>query len=214
MAGIASEIGFGRNQRMKLSILAAVLSLLTGCVVHDRGRIRNPPDAPVAENRDAAIPRETAAAPKEFIVVSDPSPPPPVLNSVAKVEQPDPARLIAETNGRLLDIYFDYDRAELKDDALPALRKNTDLLAPILKDFPHVDVWIEGHCDERGSAEYNLGLGDNRAGRVAEILRGLGLNAARLHTVSYGKEMPQCTEQAEACWQKNRRAHFIVRESN
>jgi len=71
-------------------------------------------------------------------------------------------------------------------------------------------VWIEGHCDKRGSAEYNLGLGDGRARRVAEALGGLGLGAANAHTLSYGREQPQCTEQVESCWQKNRRVHFVA----
>ena len=79
-------------------------------------------------------------------------------------------------------------------------------------------VWIEGHCDERGSAEYNLALGDSRASRVTGMLRNFGLGAAKLHTISYGRENPQCTEQctepAESCWRRNRRAHLVVRDDN
>jgi peptidoglycan-associated lipoprotein len=67
---------------------------------------------------------------------------------------------------------------------------------------------VEGHCDERGSAEYNLGLGDRRASSVRDYLVQLGVPADRLHTISYGKERPQCTDADEACYQKNRRAHF------
>ena len=67
---------------------------------------------------------------------------------------------------------------------------------------------MEGHCDERGSAEYNIGLGDRRSSSAKEFLVSLGVPADRLKTISYGKERPQCTESSESCWQKNRRAHF------
>ena len=69
---------------------------------------------------------------------------------------------------------------------------------------------IEGHCDERGSAEYNLGLGDRRANSAKEYLVSLGIQADRVRTISYGKERPQCTEPNETCWQSNRRAHFVL----
>jgi ribosomal protein S27AE len=111
-----------------------------------------------------------------------------------EASRPDRAGRIIVTNGRLVDIYFDYDRSELRSDALSALRENATLLAPILKEFPGIAIWIEGHCDERGSAEYNLGLGDGRARRVAEALGSLGLATANAHTLSYGREQPQCTE--------------------
>jgi outer membrane protein OmpA-like peptidoglycan-associated protein len=93
-------------------------------------------------------------------------------------------------------------------------RRCRKLLAPILNGFLRVTVWIEGHCDERGSAEYNLALGDSRASRVADMFRNLGLAAPRLRTISYGRENPQCTDPAEACWQKNRRAHIVLREGD
>ena len=80
----------------------------------------------------------------------------------------------------------------------------------ILSDFPNASIVIEGHCDERGSAEYNLGLGDRRASAAKEFLQGLGVPADRMKTISYGKERPQCTEQDETCWQKNRRVHFVA----
>src|SRR5262249_32065767 len=124
------------------------------------------------------------------------------------------AGVIAETNGRLRDVYFDYDQSELRGEALSAVEENAKLLAPILKELRGVTVWIEGHCDERGSAEYNLALGDSRASRVTGMLRNFGLAAARVHTISYGRENPQCTESAESCWQRNRRAHLVVRDSN
>ena len=82
------------------------------------------------------------------------------------------------------------------------------LLSRWFADFPNANIVIEGHCDERGSAEYNLGLGDRRASSAKEYLVQLGVPAEKLNTISYGKERAQCKEQNESCWQKNRRAHF------
>src|ERR1019366_3772976 len=92
----------------------------------------------------------------------------------------------------------------------PAAAPTVTLPESILSDFPNASIVVEGHCDERGSAEYNLGLGDRRASAAKEFLQGLGVPADRLKTISYGKERPQCTEQNESCWQKNRRVHFAA----
>jgi peptidoglycan-associated lipoprotein len=110
------------------------------------------------------------------------------------------------------DAYFDFDKHNLRDDAISVLTNNAEALKAIFKDFPNVNIVLEGHCDERGSAEYNLGLGDRRSTSVKEYLEQLGITAERLITVSYGKERPQCTEGNEACWQKNRRVHFVPGE--
>jgi len=123
----------------------------------------------------------------------------------------DNAAVIVQINGELQDAFFDYDRAELRPDGLSTLRQDAGLLIPILRNFPGLTVIVEGHCDERGSAEYNLGLGDHRGARAAEILRGFGVPAERLQRVSYGKERPQCTEPVESCWQRNRRVHLLLR---
>ena len=106
------------------------------------------------------------------------------------------------------DVFFDYDRGELREDARRTLTGNARALQSILNDFPTATVVIEGNCDERGSAEYNLALGDRRASVAKEFLSELGVSSGRLMVVSYGKERPQCTESNETCWQKNRRVHF------
>ena len=106
------------------------------------------------------------------------------------------------------DAYFDYDSSDIREDARSALTRDADSLKAILRDFPGNSIVVEGHCDERGSAEYNLGLGDRRAAAAKEFLIQLGIPGDRLKTISYGKERPQCTDSNEACWQKNRRAHF------
>ncbi len=102
------------------------------------------------------------------------------------------------------DAYFDYDSAEIRGDAKPALQKD----AAFFKQYPTMRITIEGHCDERGSTEYNLALGDRRANAVKQYLVGLGISADRLNTVSYGKEKPFCMEADEACYAKNRRGHL------
>jgi len=102
------------------------------------------------------------------------------------------------------DIYFDYDKYDIRPSDQGTLQAD----AAFLKAHPNMRFTIEGHCDERGSTEYNLALGDNRANAVKQALVNLGVPAASIKTISYGKEKPSCTEHTEACWQQNRRGHF------
>lgn len=104
------------------------------------------------------------------------------------------------------DAYFDLDKSDLRSDARDALTKD----AEFLRSYPQVRVSIEGHCDERGSTEYNLGLGQRRAEAAKNYLVSLGISGTRMTTVSWGKERPFCTEHTEQCWQQNRRAHFVL----
>ncbi len=108
------------------------------------------------------------------------------------------------------DAYFDYDQNSLNAEARSTLEANAAALRTILNEFPAETILIEGHCDERGSAEYNLGLGDRRAQASLEFLSGLGLSRERFRLVSFGKEKPQCTDENEACYRLNRRVHFSV----
>jgi peptidoglycan-associated lipoprotein len=129
------------------------------------------------------------------------APPPPA--------PPPPAISGAETlNRESQDAYFDYDKSDLRDDARTALTRDADLLKRIFAADPTFSVVIEGHCDERGSAEYNLGLGDRRATSAKDFLVGLGVPEARIRVISYGKERPVCTEASEDCYQRNRHAHL------
>lgn len=104
------------------------------------------------------------------------------------------------------DIYFDFDRFNLK----PEAKKTLDGIAEWLKGNSSYRVLIEGHCDERGTNEYNLALGERRANSAKSYLIGLGIAEKRISTISYGEEKPQCTEHNEGCWSKNRRDHFLL----
>jgi peptidoglycan-associated lipoprotein len=106
----------------------------------------------------------------------------------------------------LKDIHFEFDRYELRADARDILDAN----AKWLKEYPSIRVEIEGHCDERGTNEYNMGLGAKRAQTAREYLVSLGISAHRLSTVSYGEEIPVCTEHTQSCWEKNRRDRFVI----
>jgi peptidoglycan-associated lipoprotein len=119
----------------------------------------------------------------------------------------DPEAAIRTLNESLADAYFPYDRAEPLPEGLAVLRNDAELL----RDKAGIVIVVEGHCDDRGSAEYNLGLGDRRARRAAEILQENGVPFAMMQILSYGKEMPQCTDTSESCRQRNRRAHLSVR---
>ena len=129
------------------------------------------------------------------VSVNAPPPPPPP-------PQVDLDKLFRE---EVRDAYFDYVKADIRADARVALSTTADFL----KRYPSIRATIEGHCDERGSTEYNLGLGDRRASAVKQYLVSLGVSADRLSTVSFGKEKPFCNEHNEACYQQNRRGHFV-----
>jgi len=138
-----------------------------------------------------------------MVVVAAPLPP----IATPPVESPS---LEARLESEVSDAYFDYDKGDLREDARDTLAKDAAALRSILAEFPTAVIVLEGHCDERGSAEYNLGLGDKRASSANSYLAALGVQADRLQTISYGKDKPQCTESSEACWQKNRRVHFAA----
>jgi len=131
---------------------------------------------------------------------------------VAAAEAPPPAEAPAQPNmsdlfsQNVQDAYFDLDKSDLRQDARAALTKD----AEFLRSYPQVKLSIEGHCDERGSTEYNLGLGQRRAEAAKNFLISLGIAADRMETTSWGKERPFCTEHDETCWQQNRRAHFVL----
>jgi peptidoglycan-associated lipoprotein len=106
------------------------------------------------------------------------------------------------------DVYFDYDKSDLRGDQQTSIQAD----AQFLSQHSNVNFTVEGHCDERGSTEYNLALGDQRAVSVKTALTQAGVPVSRIKTISYGKEKPFCTESNEACWQQNRRGHFVYQK--
>ncbi len=129
------------------------------------------------------------------------------VNAAPPPEQPAPSASEAELFAQnVRDAFFDLDKSEIRPDARDALTKD----AEFLRSYQDVRISIEGHCDERGSTEYNLGLGQRRAEAAKNYLVSLGITANRIDTVSWGKERPFCTEHDETCWQQNRRAHFVM----
>jgi peptidoglycan-associated lipoprotein len=106
------------------------------------------------------------------------------------------------------DVYFDYDKSDIRADQSAAIQ--ADML--FLNQHPNISFTIEGHCDDRGSTEYNLALGDQRASSVKNALTTAGISASRIKTISYGKEKPFCMEDNEACWQQNRRGHLVYQK--
>jgi peptidoglycan-associated lipoprotein len=106
------------------------------------------------------------------------------------------------------DVYFDYDKSDIRGDQQASIQ--SDML--FLNQHPNIGFTVEGHCDDRGSTEYNLALGDQRASAVKAALTTAGINASRIKTISYGKEKPFCLEENEACWQQNRRGHFVYQK--
>jgi len=134
------------------------------------------------------------------LTVTAPPPPPP----------PPPAGPTDEElfTQNIKDIYFDYDKSDIRADQNASLQ--ADML--FLNQHPNINFTIEGHCDERGSIEYNMALGDRRATSVKDALALASISAGRINLISYGKERPFCTESNEACWQQNRRGHFVYRK--
>ena len=136
------------------------------------------------------------------------------VSSAPQSNMPDAATRarIQDLLNRIQDAYFDYDKHTLRPDAEANLQGDAKTLSDIIRQYPEFKLTVEGHCDERGSDEYNLALGDARARQASQYLATLGLPGGQLRTVSYGKEKPACTEHDEACWQKNRRAHLAQGE--
>ncbi|RMH02999.1 MAG: peptidoglycan-associated lipoprotein Pal [Nitrospirae bacterium] len=110
---------------------------------------------------------------------------------------------------QLQHVFFDFDRYTIRPDAVPVLQANARLLKTVYRD---ATVLIEGHCDERGTEEYNLVLGERRAQAVRQYLVDLGISPSRIQIVSYGEEKPFCREHGEPCWQQNRRGHFVLQK--
>ncbi len=131
---------------------------------------------------------------------------PPIAESAPPAAPPSSAPTSPEAVMTLADVFFDFDRFAIRQDAQATLEAN----ARWLKTVNGRKVLVEGHCDERGTVEYNLVLGEKRAQSVKQYLQELGVPASQIQITSFGKERPFCTEHSDACWQQNRRAHFVL----
>jgi len=155
-------------------------------------------------------PTPKATPPPPIAPATPPPAPPPTASEVPQVNDYDRLKNTPtdelERMGLLAEIHFDYDQFDVRDADRAVLSKN----AEVLKRYDFLKVTVEGHCDDRGTVEYNLALGERRAKAAYDYLVQLGVPAARLKTVSYGKEVPLCQEASEACWPRNRRAHFTI----
>ena len=162
-----------------------------------------PPPAP-APPPPPAVPAAPPAPPPP----PAPAPAPPSTPRALTEEEVFSRKSVDQLNAEkpLTDAYFDYDKSDLREDGRASLQKD----AQYLKKWSSIVVSIEGHCDSRGSSEYNLALGSRRATVVKDYLVSLGMAANRITVVSKGKEQPFCGEESEACWQQNRRGHFII----
>jgi peptidoglycan-associated lipoprotein len=194
-------------QKRALIAIAAIASLTAACAKKKVTAAPPPPPTPVGTATPASAPRPT---PPAAVATQRPAAPAPAsaypdAKTRARIDQ-----LLA----KIEDAYFDYDKASLRPDAMKALQADSTELRDILKDYPDYKLTIEGHADERGSAEYNVALGDRRAGAAKEYLVQVGIPSTQLDVISYGKEKPVCQDHDEACWQRNRRIHIVAMARN
>jgi len=177
---------------MRHSAYLVALVAMTALAACGPKRVEAPPAAPAAPETPPPAP---APPPRDVA---------PTLNEYDSLK----AKSIDEINrmGLLAEIHFEYNKADIREGDRQILAKN----AEALKKFDFLVVTVEGHCDERGSVEYNLALGERRGKAALEYLISLGVPAARLKMVSYGKEVPVCREASEECYARNRRDAFVV----
>lgn len=176
-------------------LLAVILGLMVmGCAekkavtpIQPPGEVMQPPQAKEVEKPKKAPEKITE-------------------QQIARVESKEIPSKMEEIPGMFKDIHFDYDRYDIREDAKLILRSVADYL---IKNTAN-KILVEGHCDERGTSEYNLGLGDKRTKAARDYLLSLAVPSSRIETISYGKEKPICNEHTEDCWAKNRRAHFVI----
>jgi peptidoglycan-associated lipoprotein len=185
-----------RHRSASIALILSILLAVSACAKKPPVAEAPPPPPP---------PATTPPAP--------PPPPPPPAPAPAPAPAPTEEEIFARktldelrAERPLADVYYAFDSAELSEEARTTLEKN----AAYLKRWTSVRFTIEGHCDSRGTAEYNLALGERRAAAAKNYLTGLGVSGERILAVSKGKEEPVCREENESCWSQNRRGHFVL----
>jgi peptidoglycan-associated lipoprotein len=196
------------SRNLVIASAVTVVLIAAGCAKKKAASATTTPSTPAASSN--------ANPPQQSYTPSSNSSSTASTDTTPRSRYPDAATRarIDELLARIEDAYFDYDKATLRPDAVKALEKDSTELRDILKDFPDYKLTIEGHCDERGSAEYNMALGSKRADAAKDYLVNIGIPGSQLAVVSYGKEHPVCEEHDEACWQKNRRIHIVAMAKN
>ncbi|HZF31519.1 MAG TPA: peptidoglycan-associated lipoprotein Pal [Gammaproteobacteria bacterium] len=188
-----------RCSHLVLSSLLVAAVVLSGCA-------KRPATTQAAAPAPTGSASTTAATPPAPAPVQS-APPTAATTTPAPSSTARPAVQDFAAVPELADVFFDFDKYDIR----PGDAKTLDANANWLKSNPNHLVLIEGHCDERGTNEYNLALGERRAKSTMNYLVSQGVQANRITIISYGEERPQCTEHNEACWAKNRRAHFLVK---
>jgi len=182
------------NRLLTAVLLAVILAIVGGCSQKKVATI----DQPSADARQSAD-KTTGAEPLKKVPTES-------VTSLDKDEKDIVPAYVKELQSKLQDIHFAYDKYNLSDEAKTIAKNLADVLAKNSK----IKVTIEGHCDERGTNEYNLALGDRRAKAEKEYLVALGISSNRVEIISYGEEKPVCSESSEPCWAKNRRDHPVL----
>jgi peptidoglycan-associated lipoprotein len=186
-----------------LIALAAITLAASGCAKKKVAAATPAPPAPAAIVTPApSTPRPPAR--------TEPAPTPTAAAPASRFPDAPTRARIDQLLAKIEDAYFDYDKATLRPDAMKALNADSTELRDILKDYPDYKLMIEGHADERGSAEYNVALGDRRAATAKDYLVQVGIPSTQLDVTSFGKERPICQDHTENCWQKNRRIHIVA----
>ncbi|MCC7241172.1 MAG: peptidoglycan-associated lipoprotein Pal [Acidobacteria bacterium] len=189
-----------RIRLMTLAVATVLLAtVLAACAKKPAPVVR--PMPPPADGASAILP-EPPAPPRP---VDEPIPVPPEPDGIRAGDLPDDLDSLNRL-GVIKPVFFDLDSSDINADGQQVLQENADTM----RKNPRWQITIEGHCDERGTAEYNLALGERRALAARTYLVSLGIPAERVRTVSYGKEFPFEQGHDEAAWSKNRRAHFVI----
>ena len=191
----------------RLVVLAVAVTAMIGVGCAKKKVAAQGPPPPSQPTTAAASPQP--AQPQSRAMTPTPAPAT-VAQQTSRMPNAQTRARIDTLLARIEDAYFDYDKHTLRPDAIKALEADSTELRDILKDYPNYKLSVEGHCDERGSAEYNMALGEERADAAKAYLVQVGIPSGQLATVSYGKEKPVCDEHDEACWQKNRRVHIVA----
>jgi peptidoglycan-associated lipoprotein len=191
----------------RLVILAVAITAMIGAGCAKKKVAAQAPPAPAPP---AATQEQPQPAPQQARSTPPAPAPAPAPQETPRMPNAQTRARIDTLLARIEDAYFDYDKHTLRPDAIKALEADSTELRDILKDYPDYKLTVEGHCDERGSAEYNMALGQERADAAKAYLVQVGIPSGQLSTVSYGKEKPICDDHDETCWQKNRRVHIVA----